>query len=190
MPAPEATPTRARFFGQELHGQLHWQSASPQRPAQVILPSHCHRTTTGLADPTACRMAISGAVLPMQANRSAASTPYRSGCPIGNHQPTTQQQCCSFLDADESEFLCVAEAGGAASMTVFEPFGVHWPEDVFAESLAPISSRAAGRGIRVNVEFMPFLGIPVSLPPGAWCSCLALTRVRARHVALLPRYNG
>jgi len=65
----------------------------------------------------------------------------------------------SFLDADESDFLRAAEAVGAVTMTVFEPFGVHWPEDVLAAGLASISDRAAGCGIRVNAQFIPFLGI-------------------------------
>lgn len=66
----------------------------------------------------------------------------------------------SFLGTEESEFLQMAEAVGAQSMTVFEPFGVRWPDEVAAASLAAISRRGADAGLVVNVEFIPFLGIP------------------------------
>ena len=45
-------------------------------------------------------------------------------------------------------------------MTVFEPFGHIWPIEVLAESLASVCVRARSSGMRVNVEFIPFLGIP------------------------------
>jgi sugar phosphate isomerase/epimerase len=66
----------------------------------------------------------------------------------------------AFLDTDEAQFFRAAEAVGAASMTVIEPFGMRWPDEVAAESLATVCDRAGSSGLTVNVEFVPFLGIP------------------------------
>ena len=66
----------------------------------------------------------------------------------------------AVVGTGEAEFLRAAEAVGATSMTVFEPFGVRWPEEVAAASLATVARRAADAGLRVNLEFIPFLGIP------------------------------
>ncbi len=65
-----------------------------------------------------------------------------------------------FLDVSEADFLRAAEAVGATTMTIFEPFGTRWPDEVLAASLAEISGRAANSGLRVNLEFIPFLGVP------------------------------
>jgi sugar phosphate isomerase/epimerase len=66
----------------------------------------------------------------------------------------------AFLGTEEAEFFRAAEALGASSMTVFEPFGVRWQPEVLAASLASVCQRAASAGLTVNVEFIPFLGIP------------------------------
>ncbi len=65
-----------------------------------------------------------------------------------------------FLDVSQADFLRAAEAVGATTMTIFEPFGARWPDEVLAASLAEISGRAADSGLRVNLEFIPFLGVP------------------------------
>ena len=71
---------------------------------------------------------------------------------------TSQER--AFLGTEEADFFRIAEAVGASSMTVFEPFGVTWPPEVLAASLAAVCERADGCGLRVNVEFIPFFGIP------------------------------
>ncbi len=66
----------------------------------------------------------------------------------------------AFLGTEEADFFRAAEAIGVSSMTVFEPFGVRWPPEILAASLAAVCERARSSGLRVNVEFIPFLGIP------------------------------
>jgi sugar phosphate isomerase/epimerase len=66
----------------------------------------------------------------------------------------------AFLGTEEADFFRIAEAVEARSMTVFEPFGVNWPIEVLAASLAAVCERAESCGLRVNIEFIPFLGIP------------------------------
>jgi sugar phosphate isomerase/epimerase len=69
-------------------------------------------------------------------------------------------QVRAFLGTEEADFFRAAEAIGASAMTVFEPFGTTWPLEVLAASLATVCERARSCGLRVNVEFIPFLGIP------------------------------
>ena len=73
------------------------------------------------------------------------------GCPAG---------MIEFLNVSEADFLRAAEAVGATTMTIFEPFGTRWPDEVLAASLAVICERATNSGLRVNLEFIPFLGVP------------------------------
>lgn len=86
--------------------------------------------------------------------------PYTRWLPTWSPPRGTAPAMLNFIGADEREFFAGAEAVGARSMTVFEPFGHRWPVDVLAESLAEVSIRAGSSGMRVNVEFIPFLGIP------------------------------
>jgi len=86
--------------------------------------------------------------------------PYTRWLPTWEPPRDAVPRMLSFIGADEREFFAAAEAVGARSMTVFEPFGHRWPLDVLAESLAQVCTRARSSGMRVNVEFIPFLGIP------------------------------
>jgi len=64
-----------------------------------------------------------------------------------------------FLGTSEAEFFRRAEAVGAMAMTVLEPFEKRWPTDQGAQSLPAVRARAAASGMRVNLEFIPLLGI-------------------------------
>jgi sugar phosphate isomerase/epimerase len=90
----------------------------------------------------------------------ACFDPFTKWLPEWNPPAHLSPEAWAVIGADESEFLTAAEALGARSMTVFEPFGTRWPDEVAAECLATIARRAADAGLQVNVEFIPFLGIP------------------------------
>ena len=92
--------------------------------------------------------------------RIACFDPYTRWLPRWEPPPGTPLEKQAFLGADETEFFRAAEAVGAASMTVLEPFGVRWPDAQAAEALAAVCTRAADSGMSVHVEFIPFLGIP------------------------------
>lgn len=66
----------------------------------------------------------------------------------------------AFYDFDEREFFRMAEALGVDSMTVIEPYGREVPAELGAEAFAAVCDRAAGLGMRVHLEFIPFTGIP------------------------------
>lgn len=92
--------------------------------------------------------------------RVACFDPFTRWLPTWEPPAGCSAAALAVIGAGEAEFLRAAEAVGAASMTVFEPFGVRWPDDVVAGSLSAIARRAADAGLRVNLEFIPFLGIP------------------------------
>lgn len=92
--------------------------------------------------------------------RVACLDPYTRWVPRWEPPPGTPPEKVAFLGTDEAEFFRAAEAVGAASMTVLEPFGVRWPDEAAAEALAVVCTRAADSGMAVHVEFVPFLGIP------------------------------
>jgi sugar phosphate isomerase/epimerase len=59
------------------------------------------------------------------------------------------------------ERLCpVAEAVGARSLSVVEFFGLAVDVDRAAEAFARVCDRAAGHGLLVHLEFLPWAGIP------------------------------
>lgn len=92
--------------------------------------------------------------------RVACFDPFTRWLPAWEPPADYSAAALAVVGAEEADFLRAAEAVGAATMTVFEPFGVRWPDDVLAGSLAAVSRRAADAGLRVNLEFIPFLGIP------------------------------
>ena len=92
--------------------------------------------------------------------RVACFDPFTRWLPTWEPPAGYPTSALAVVGAEEAEFLRAAQAVGAASMTVFEPFGVRWPEEVLAGSLAAVARRAADAGLRVNLEFIPFLGIP------------------------------
>jgi sugar phosphate isomerase/epimerase len=86
--------------------------------------------------------------------------PYTRWLPAWEPRKGAVPDMLNFIGADEREFFNAAEAVRARSMTVFEPFGRLWPTEVIAESLSKVCNRARNSGMTVNVEFIPFLGIP------------------------------
>lgn len=65
----------------------------------------------------------------------------------------------ALVGCGEEDFYARAEALGATSMTVLEPFGRTYPTEVLVSSFASLCDRAAGSGLRVHLEFTPFSGI-------------------------------
>jgi sugar phosphate isomerase/epimerase len=110
--------------------------------------------SSGLADGDIRRMVVDAGL------EVACLDPFTRWLPTWDPPPGFPAQLLDLLGAEEGEFLRAAVAVGATSMTVLEPFGTRWPEDVAARSLALIARRAGDAGVRVNLEFIPFLGIP------------------------------
>lgn len=92
--------------------------------------------------------------------RVACMDPYTRWLPSWEPPSDTPSHVLDFLGTSEADFFRCAEAVGSTAMTVLEPFGKRWPMAQAAHSLAEISLRAADSGLRVNLEFIPFLGIP------------------------------
>jgi len=66
----------------------------------------------------------------------------------------------ALVGCGEDQFFGKAEALGATSMTVLEPFGRTYETAELVESFAALCDRAAQSGLRVHLEFTPFSGIP------------------------------
>lgn len=123
--------------------------------ALSLSPDDCRRAAAegvALAD---IRAAVTHAGL-----RVNCLDPYTRWLPAWDPPPGAAPHMLALIGAEEREFFATAEAVGAESMTVFEPFGVRWPDEVVAESLAAVCSLAARSGMRVNLEPIPFLGVP------------------------------
>jgi len=74
--------------------------------------------------------------------------------------PSTSPEDIAFTHFNVDEVLAMAATFGAESISVIETFGTPIPVDVGIESFAEICDRAAEHGLRVQLEFMPFSGIP------------------------------
>ncbi len=122
----------------------------------LSLSPHDYRQarSSGLTD-RALRAVIADAGL-----RVACLDPYTRWLPTWEPPSNCSPQVLDFLGTNETEFFRSAEAVGATAMTVLEPFGRRWPPDQGAQSLAAVCAKAAESGMRVNLEFIPFLGIP------------------------------
>lgn len=55
--------------------------------------------------------------------------------------------------------LGFAQDLGADLISLIEPYGRHVPAELGAEACARVCDQAAGQGLRVQLEFMPFSGI-------------------------------
>jgi sugar phosphate isomerase/epimerase len=131
-------------------------AASAAGYGALSLSPHDYRTAraTGLTDADV-RSVVSDAGLWVN-----CYDPYTRWLPRWDPPSRVRPEVRAFLGTGEAEFFRAAEAIGAGSMTVFEPFGVRWPPEVLASSLAAVCERARSSGLTVNVEFIPFLGIP------------------------------
>ena len=65
-----------------------------------------------------------------------------------------------FADYAVDECLALARDLGANLVTVIEPYGRPVETEVAAEAFARVCDNAAEGGLRVQLEFMPFSGIP------------------------------
>lgn len=66
----------------------------------------------------------------------------------------------AFTDFDEDGFFRTAEGLGVTSINLIETFGNETPVEMATEHFARVCDRAAGLGLRVRLEFMPFSGVP------------------------------
>jgi sugar phosphate isomerase/epimerase len=62
--------------------------------------------------------------------------------------------------ASESDFYRIADAVGGTSLNLAQAFGRSADPGAAAEALAGVAERAAGHGLRVTLEFLPWSGIP------------------------------
>jgi sugar phosphate isomerase/epimerase len=60
----------------------------------------------------------------------------------------------------EAEVFRIAEAVGARSLNAVDVFGGDWGIDQAAETFAALCDRAAGQGLLVHIEFLPWSRIP------------------------------
>lgn len=123
--------------------------------ALSLSPLDCRRAQAAGMPRASVRAAVADAGL-----RVSCLDPYTRWLPRWDPPADHSPYVLEFVGTEEREFFATAEAVGATSMTVFEPFGVRWPDEVVAESLAAVSARAADSGMRVNLEPIPFLGVP------------------------------
>ncbi len=86
--------------------------------------------------------------------------PYTKWLPSWEPPPEFDPNMVAFFDVGEAEFFRAAEAVGASSMTVLEPFGRRWPTEIATACLQRIAQIGADAGLAVNLEFIPFWGIP------------------------------
>lgn len=123
--------------------------------ALSLSPADCRRARADGLPMAAVRSAVVDAGL-----RVRCLDPYTRWLPRWDPPADRSPYVLDLIGTPESEFFATAEAVGATAMTVFEPFGVRWPDEVAAESLAAVCVRAADSGMRVDLEPIPFLGIP------------------------------
>lgn len=74
--------------------------------------------------------------------------------------PRTDQDMRDFTSLREQDVFAMAAAVGARSVTAVELLGAPVNLDGAAEAFAGLCDRAAEFGLAVNLEFMPFSGIP------------------------------
>lgn len=66
----------------------------------------------------------------------------------------------AFVDFDETEFFRMATELGVDKLSVIESFGQRHTVAEFATAFGRVCDRAATLGMKVQLEFMPFSGIP------------------------------
>jgi sugar phosphate isomerase/epimerase len=62
--------------------------------------------------------------------------------------------------ASESDFYRIADAVGGTSLNLAQAFGRSADPAAAADALAGVAERAAGHGLRITLEFLPWSGIP------------------------------
>lgn len=76
-------------------------------------------------------------------------------------QPAERIRYAQFFGAySVDDCLVFAQDLGADLISLIEPYGRHVPAELGAEAYARVCDKAAELGLRVQLEFMPFSGIP------------------------------
>jgi 4-hydroxyphenylpyruvate dioxygenase len=91
--------------------------------------------------------------------RLAALDPFTRWLPGWEAPQGIAPEFLALVGCGEDEFFGKAEALGATSMTVLEPFGKSYEAAELVESFAALCDPAAQSGVRVHLEFTPFSGI-------------------------------
>lgn len=90
----------------------------------------------------------------------AALDPFTRWVPEWIPPATMSSDDLAFVDFNEAIIFAYAEAIGAEAINCVEPFGQKHNEHALSDALAGFSERAAARGFRTALEFMPISGIP------------------------------
>jgi sugar phosphate isomerase/epimerase len=89
----------------------------------------------------------------------AVIDPFTKWLPSWSPGPTITEAEIAFADFDEREVFAMAHAFGAEVISLNEFFGEPVDAEVAAECFAALSDRAAGEGLRIMLEPMPFSGV-------------------------------
>ena len=80
--------------------------------------------------------------------------------PIGSIDPARLELMNSLMRFDVERALDLAAALGCTAVSVIEPYATPVPLEIGAEAFADACDRAADRGLVLQLEAMPFSGIP------------------------------
>lgn len=86
--------------------------------------------------------------------------PLTKWLPNWNPPDFMSEEDVAFTNFDEDTFFTMAEGLGVPSINLIETFGNDTPIEMATEHFARICDVAAERGLQVQLEFMPFSGIP------------------------------
>lgn len=89
----------------------------------------------------------------------AVIDPFTKWLPTWAPGPTITDAEIAFADFDEHEVFAIAHAFGAELISLNEFFGEPVDAEVAAECFAALCDRAAGEGLRIMLEPMPFSGV-------------------------------
>jgi sugar phosphate isomerase/epimerase len=92
--------------------------------------------------------------------RIAVLDPYAMWAPDTTPAAWATAADLAFTGFREDAILRMAEALGVESVNLIETFGNAVPAEAGAERMARLADRAADHGWRVQLEFMPFSGVP------------------------------
>ncbi len=92
--------------------------------------------------------------------RIAVLDPYAMWAPDTTPAPWATASDLAFTGFGEDDVFRMAEALGVESVNLIETFGNPVPAEAGAARMARLADRAADYGWRVQLEFMPFSGIP------------------------------
>jgi sugar phosphate isomerase/epimerase len=91
--------------------------------------------------------------------RVAVLDPYARWLPRWAPPAGARPEHIELVATEEHELFAMAEALRVDSVSVVEPFGAEYPLEELVESFAALCDRAAERGLRIQLEFVPFTGV-------------------------------